>query len=154
MKTVVDVYIIHIPAYISGLLYRYNMVIIFKHSSVGFFWRKDCKKTFNHIQSLLFYMHTCTNACTYIRTYTHTCTYIYTYCTYIHAYTYIYNTFNTLMSEVTMVMLLPLTMTWSPLRMWAASSWKEPLSSRANTCLNDLNNTSSSPGKAGKFQEV
>ena len=38
------------------------------------------------------------------------------------------------MREVTSEALLPLTMTWLPLRMWVARYWKETLSIQWNTC--------------------
>ena len=42
-------------------------------------------------------------------------------------------------SEVTRIALLPLTMTWSPLRMCAARYWKEGLSMQWNTCRREVN---------------
>lgn len=48
-------------------------------------------------------------------------------------------TFNVSISEVTKVTLLPLTITWLPLRMCVARSWNETLSMQWKTCLKDVN---------------
>ena len=57
------------------------------------------------------------------------------------------------MSDVTKETLLPLTMTWFPLRMWVARYWNEALSIKWNTCCRLPNTHTPSSGDREELHE-